>query len=129
VKGRPAESATFPNRKEAEASAASLETVLPDFDEVQRAARAALQLNWWSRQFAGKSIAEITADAISKARDACAAETFTRGKPTEDKKTGERRGHQSNTGAAARPSTATSQCSRTCCPSRLRNAARSTATR
>ena len=116
VKGRSSESATFPNRKEAEAWAASIEsairegrhfphaaakrtsfdalakdyaeTVLAEFDEVQRAART-LQLNWWSKQFAGKSVAEITADAVSKARDACAAETFTRGKPRKDKKTGE----------------------------------------
>jgi integrase len=55
---------------------------------VQRAART-LQLNWWSKEFAGKSVAEITADAVSKARDACGAETFTRGKPRKDKKTGE----------------------------------------
>jgi integrase len=116
VKGRTAQSATFPNRKEAETWAASIETairegrhfphaaarrtsfdalandyaetVLADFDEVQRKART-LQLNWWSKQFAGKSVAEITADAVSKARDACAAETFTRGKPRKDKKTGE----------------------------------------
>ena len=108
--------ATFPNRKEAEAWAASIETAIregrhfphaaakrtsfdalakdyvetgmAEFDEVQRAART-LQLNWWSKQFAGKSIAEITPDAISKARDACATETFTRGKPRNDKKTGE----------------------------------------
>ncbi len=65
-----------------------IETVLAEFDEVQRAART-LQLTWWSKQFAGKSVAEITADAISKARDACATETFTRGKPRKDKETGE----------------------------------------
>ena len=116
VKGRSSESATFPNRKEAEAWAASIETairegrhfphaaakrtsfdalakdyaetVLVEFDEVQRAART-LQLNWWSKQFAGARVAEITADAVSKARDVCAAETFTRGKPRKDKKTGE----------------------------------------
>jgi hypothetical protein len=92
VKGRSSESATFPNRKEAEAWAASIETairegrhfphaaakrtsfdalakdysetVLTDFDDVQRRART-LQLNWWSKQFAGKSVAEITADAVS----------------------------------------------------------------
>jgi integrase len=116
VKGRSSESATFPSRKKAEAWAASIETairegrhfphaaakrtsfdalakdyaetVLADFDEVQCRART-LQLNWWSKQFAGKSVAEITADAVSKARDVCAAETFTRGKPRKDKKTGE----------------------------------------
>ena len=116
VKGCSSESATFPNQKEAEAWAASIETairegrhfphaaaertsfdalakdyaetVLVESDEVQCAART-LQLNWWSKQFAGKSVAEITADAVSKARDACGAETFTRGKPRKDKKAGE----------------------------------------
>jgi hypothetical protein len=34
-------------------------------------------------------VAEIPADAISKARDACATETFARGKPRKDKRTGE----------------------------------------
>lgn len=115
VKGRAAESASFPNRKEAEAWAASLETairegrhfphaaarrtsfdalaedyvktVLPEFDETQRAARTR-QLAWWSKQFAGLAVAEITADRISKARDACAVETFTRGKPRTDEQTG-----------------------------------------
>jgi integrase len=116
VKGRPAESATFPNTKEAEAWAASVEsairegrhfphavakrtsfdalaedytkTVLAEFDETQRAARTR-QLAWWSKYFAGLSLAQITADTISKGRDAYAAETFTRGKPRKDKKTGE----------------------------------------
>ena len=77
VKGRSSEAATFPNRKEAEAWAASIETairegrhfphaaakrtsfdalakdyaetVLVEFDQAQRAART-LQLNWWSKQ-------------------------------------------------------------------------------
>jgi integrase len=116
VKGRAAESATFPNRKEAEAWAASLEaairegrhfphaaakrtsfdalakdyteTVLPEFDETQRAARTR-HLAHWSKQFAGLTVAELTADRISKARDACAAETFTRGKARTNRKTGE----------------------------------------
>jgi integrase len=116
VKGRASESATFPNRKEAEAWAASVEsairegrhfphaiakrtsfdaladdytkTVLAEFDETQRASRTR-QLAWWSKHFAGLSVAEITADAISKGRDAYAAQTFTRGKPKKDKKTGE----------------------------------------
>jgi integrase len=116
VKGRPAESATFPNRKEAEAWAGSImsairegrhfphaaakrtsfdamcedyvATVLAEFDETQRATRTQ-QLAWWAKQFHGLSVSEITADRISKARDICAAETFTRGKPHKDKKTGE----------------------------------------
>jgi len=115
LKGKPTESATFPSRKEAAAWAASLEsaaregryfplaaarrtsfhavaadyaaTVLPAFDETQRAARRR-HLDWWARQFEGLSVAEITADRISKARDVCAAERFTRAKPRKDNKTG-----------------------------------------
>jgi integrase len=115
VKGRLAESETFPNKKEAEAWASSIETairegrhfphaaakrttfdtlaedyvatVLPEFDEAERATRIQ-RLDWWSKKFAGLSLAEITADRISKARDALAAEAFTRGKPRVDKKTG-----------------------------------------
>jgi len=115
MKGRPAESGTFPNLKEAKAWAASLEsatregryfphaaakrtsfdrlvqdytkTVLPEFDEIQSAALSR-HLIWWAKQFSGLSIAEITTDRVSKARDACAAERFTKGKPRVDKKTG-----------------------------------------
>ncbi len=116
VKGRPSESETFPSRKEAQAWAASIETairegrhfphaaakrtsfdalakdyieaVVAEFDEKERATRTR-QLQWWAKQFSGLALAEITADAVSKGRDACAAETFTRGKPHKDKKTGE----------------------------------------
>lgn len=116
VKGRPSESATFPNRKEAQVWAASIETairegkhfphaaakrtsfdalakdymktVLPEFDEKERGTRTR-QLAWWAQQFAGLALAEITADRISKARDALSAETFTRAKPRKDAKTGE----------------------------------------
>lgn len=116
VKGRPAQSQTFPNKKEALAWAASIETairegkhfphaaarrttfdglakdytetVLAEFSEKERTARVG-QLDWWSRQFAGLTLAEVTADRISKARDVLAAETFTRGKPRTNKKTGE----------------------------------------
>lgn len=116
VKGRPAQSETFPNRKEAQAWAASIETairegrhfphaaarrtsfdalakvytetVLAEFDEKERATRTR-QLKWWAEQFAGLALAEITADRISQARDRLAAETFSRGKPRKDKKTGE----------------------------------------
>ena len=115
VKGREAECATFPNKKEAKEWAESIEAairegrhfphaaakrtsfdalakdyieaILSDFDETQRTARTR-QLEWWAKQFAGLSLAEITPDTISKARDACAAETFTRGKPKPDKETG-----------------------------------------
>lgn len=116
VKGRPSESATFPNKREAEAWAGSIETairegkhfphaaarrtsfdalakdytetVLAEFDETQRDTRTK-QLAWWAKQFAGLTVAEVTADRISKARDALAAETFIRGKPHKNKKTGE----------------------------------------
>jgi integrase len=116
VKGRPSESNTFPNKKEAQAWAASIETairegrhfphaaarrtsfdalaedytkaVLSKFDETQRDTREK-QLMWWAKQFAGLTVAEITADRIAKGRDACAAETFTKGKPHKNKKTGE----------------------------------------
>jgi hypothetical protein len=116
VKGRPPQSETFPNRKEAQAWAASIETairegrhfphaaarrtsfdalakdytetVLTEFDEKERATRVR-QLNWWAEQFAGLALAEITADRVSQARDRLGAETFTRGKPRKDKKTGE----------------------------------------
>jgi len=116
VRGRASESATFPNRKEAEQWAKSIEaairegrhfphaaarrksfdelakdyaeTVLAEFDQGERDARVR-QLKWWSEQFAGLSLAEVTADRISTARDKLAAETFTRGKPRKDRKTGE----------------------------------------
>jgi len=116
VKGRPAQSETFPNRKEAEQWASSIEaairegrhfphaaakrtsfdalardyaqTVLADFDPKEKATRVR-QLAWWSKQFSGLSLSEITADRISRARDELAAETFTRGKPRKDKKSGE----------------------------------------
>ncbi len=116
VKGRAAESATFSSRQKAEAWARGLEsaiedgrhfphaaarrtsfdalaedyikTVLPEFDETQRAARTR-QLESWAKQFAGLTLAEVTPEKISKARDALAAETFTRGKPHKNRKTGE----------------------------------------
>jgi integrase len=115
VKGR-SESETFPNRKEAEAWAVSVESairenrhfphakarrtsfdalcadyvkaVLSKFDDTQRDTRTK-QVEWWAKQFHGLTVAEVTADRIAKARDACAAETFTKGKPHKDKETGE----------------------------------------
>jgi integrase len=116
VKGRPAQSETFPNRREAEQWASSIEaairegrhfphaaakrtsfdalardyaqTVLADFDPKEKATRIR-QLAWWSKRFSGLTVAEITADRVSQARDEVAAETFTRGKPKKDKKSGE----------------------------------------
>jgi integrase len=115
-KGRRAESATFPNRKEAREWAASIETairesrhfphtaakrtgfdalaedyittVLADFDAKEKATRER-QLKWWSEQFADLSLADITSDRISQARDKLAAETFTKGNAHRDRKTGE----------------------------------------
>ncbi len=116
VKGHPARSETFPNRREAEQWAKSIEaairegrhfphaaarrtnfdalaqdyteTVLAEFDSKGRTTRVR-QLDWWSKQFSRLSLAEITADRISQARDKLAVETFTRGKPHRDTKTGE----------------------------------------
>jgi integrase len=115
VKGR-SESETFPNLKEAKEWAAStetairqnkhfphaaarrtsfdalakdyVETVLAEFDAKEKATRVR-QLDWWAKQFAGLTLAEITADRISQARDQLGAETFTRGKPQKNRKTGE----------------------------------------
>jgi integrase len=115
-KGRSAETAIFPNRKEAKEWAASIEsairenryfphaaakrtsfdalavdyvsTVLADFDPKERATRER-QLKWWSEQFSGLSLADITPDRVSQARDRLAAEAFTKGKPRQDRETGE----------------------------------------
>jgi integrase len=115
-RGRPAESASFPNRKEAVAWAQSLEsairegrhfphaaakrtsfdalakdyieTVLPEYDPKERVTRER-QLAWWSQQFAGLSLADVTADRISKARDKLSAEAFSRGRHQTHPETGE----------------------------------------
>ena len=116
VKGQPAQSETFPNRKEAEQWARSIEaairegrhfphaaakrtsfdalakdytdTVLVDFGPKETTTRVR-QLAWWSKQFSGLSLAEITADRISQARDKLLNDAFTRGKPHKDRETGE----------------------------------------
>jgi len=118
-KGRPTESATFPTKKEAQDWASSLEvairegkhfphaaarrtsfdalaedytaTVLNEagrFDDKERVTRGR-QLAWWADQFKGATLAEITADRVSKARDKLASETFARGKARTNRKTGE----------------------------------------
>ena len=107
------ESETFPNKKEAKAWAESVESairegrhfphaaakrtsfdklatdyidkVLPDFDENERRARTR-HLTWWSEQFAGLTLADITSDKIADARDTLAASTYTRGKIRKNKK-------------------------------------------
>ena len=115
-RGRSPESASFPNRKEAVAWAESIETsiregrhfphaaakrtsfdalakdyvetVLAEFPDKERLTRER-QLAWWSEQFAGLSLADVTPDRISKARDQLAAQTFRRGRPQKRPQTGE----------------------------------------
>src|SRR6185437_4960270 len=62
--------------------------VLAEFEGKERATRVR-HLRWWSKQFAGLTLAELTADHISKARDVLGTEAFVRGKPRKDRKTGE----------------------------------------
>lgn len=115
VRGK-SESATFPRKAEAVEWAAKLETAiregkhfphaaarrvgfdalaksyvenaLGDFDDKQRATRVQ-QVTWWSEQFKGRTVAEITGDVVKAARAVCASETYTRGKERKNKKTGE----------------------------------------
>jgi integrase len=115
VRGRPSESETFPNKKEALDWAAATETAIRDGRHFphRRAARTAFDglvkkytsfledaelanaearkqhLAWFAKQFAGLSLGEITPDRVSEARDALAAEKFSRGKPKPDEKTGQ----------------------------------------
>jgi integrase len=114
MKGR-SESGTFPNRREALAWAASIETairegkhyphaaakrttfdalvkdytdsMLGEVSESEREARAR-HLQWWAKQFAGLTCSDVTSERISKARDALATETFTRAKTRTNKRTG-----------------------------------------
>jgi integrase len=112
VRGRPSESATFPNRKEAQTWASSVESAIREgrhfpqsrarrtaFDELVARYRGSMlsrlsegeqshrnrHLDWWQERFAGLSIGEITADRVAEARDALAGGTFTRGKVRKDK--------------------------------------------
>jgi integrase len=105
VKGKPAQSETFPNLKEAKSWASSLESAIREnrhhphlaggkksFAElVQKYSEAVgdldaskavrkQHLDWWSKHFAGRTLAEITPALIAEARDALAGEKFTRGK-------------------------------------------------
>jgi integrase len=101
VKGRPTESKTFTNRKDAKEWAAALESAITDaryfpsrkaqrtlFAElVERYRRDVLKdpsrgahLDWWKERFLGLTIAEITTDRVAEARDVLLAQTFTRGK-------------------------------------------------
>ena len=110
VKGRPPESQTFSTRKKAESWAKALESAIEDgrhfpqrksrrtlfVELVNRYRASALKelpavsagkreqhLDWWLKRFGGRTLGEITPDLIAEARDALAAETFTRGKPRE----------------------------------------------
>jgi integrase len=105
VKGRPAKSETFPNRKEAEKWASGLESAIREnrhhphlaggkktFAEAVRKYLTTVvheaedhdtrerHLNWFADFFVGLTLAEITPDKIAEARDALAREKFTRGK-------------------------------------------------
>ena len=107
VKGRPTQSETFPNLKEAKAWGASVESAIREnrnhphlaggkksFAELVRRYRETVMkdagasskavreqhLTWWDTHFAGLTLAEITPDRVADARDALATEKFTRGK-------------------------------------------------
>jgi integrase len=106
VRGHARESVTFPNLKEAKAWAASTESALREgrhfphlkskrtlFPELVQRYRDTVMaeasgskavreqhLTWWNKQFAGRTLAEITPDLVAEARDALGAEKFTRGK-------------------------------------------------
>jgi integrase len=107
VKGQAAQSKTFPNKKEAQQWAQSVEAAIREnrhfpharaarttfaelveryfsssldgLTETERAARRQ-QLTWWVKQFVGRTLSEITTDRVAEARDALASETYTRGK-------------------------------------------------
>jgi integrase len=107
VKGRPTQSQTFPNLREAKAWGASVESAIREnrnhphlaggnksFADLVRRYRERVikdavagskavrghHLTWWDSYFAGCTLAEITVDRVAEARDALAAEKFTRGK-------------------------------------------------
>jgi integrase len=107
VKGRPAQSETFPNVKEAKAWATSLESAIRENrhhphlaggkksfaelvqryrDTVMKDARGSSKavreqhLDWWNKRFAGRTLAEVTPELIAEARDALAGDKFTRAK-------------------------------------------------
>jgi integrase len=115
VKNRPTESKTFTNRKDAEQWGSGLENAISDgkyfpsrtaarttfaqlvkryrengLDQLKLACRAPrdAQLTWWEGRFGTLTLAEITPDKVAEARDALAAETFTRGKDHKNNKTG-----------------------------------------
>jgi integrase len=107
VKGRPTQSENFPNKKEAVNWASGIESAIREnrhhphlaggkksFAEVAKRYRDSIlaharattrsacekHLDWWEEYFTGKTIAEITPDLTSLARDTLSAGTYTRGK-------------------------------------------------
>jgi integrase len=115
VKGRSALSETFPNRLEAKKWGAATETAIREGKHfphlkagkttfaalVDRYTKSVLkdakpkaqlntgkQLKWWNDRFVGLTLADMTPDRIAEAREALAAETFTRGKEKKHPKTG-----------------------------------------
>ena len=105
VKGRPARSETFPNRREAEKWASGLESAIREnrhhphlaggkksfaeavkryldtvVNEAKDCAARKMHLDWFAERFIGLTLAEITPDRVAEARDALAKEKFTRGK-------------------------------------------------
>jgi integrase len=107
VKGQKAQSQTFPNRKEAQQWANSIETSIREnrffpqakasrltfssiverylrdsignLGETEQAARKQ-QLEWWAKYFDGKVLSEVTAEQVAEGRDALTSESYTRGK-------------------------------------------------
>jgi integrase len=107
LKGHPAQSETFRNRKDAERWAGSIESAILEGrhfpqsrgqriafqtlalryrDSVladagpSRTANTERHIAWWVARFGSLTVAEITPDRIAEARDVLAAQPFTRGK-------------------------------------------------
>lgn len=115
VKGHATQGQTFPNKKEAQQWANSIESAIREnryfpqaraartlFGEVTKRYRESVlsqmsadeqytrgqRLEWWEKRFVAKTIAEITPDIIAEARDALANEPFARAKERVNKRTG-----------------------------------------
>ncbi|MBS0377447.1 MAG: site-specific integrase [Proteobacteria bacterium] len=110
LRGNPSQSATFRNRKDAERWASSIESAILErrhfphtranrttFESLaqryrehvlaetgpSRRSTAERHLAWWLGRFRGLSLAEVTPDRVAEARDALAAEGFTRARHPE----------------------------------------------
>lgn len=112
VKGHATQGKTFPNKKEAQQWANSIEAairenryfphakasrtlfvdlieryradVLPQLKASGRPARER-HLNWWKNRFMGKTVGEITSDIVAEARDELAKGSYVRGKERKSK--------------------------------------------